>query len=92
MPKDWSKISEFDVPSVGKIKKVKRTLVQVLRLCTSRTAHRGGGRGSNFSLYTAEATTPFGGTILKLERYREDKHCPCARMTRKIMNRSTFLL
>ena len=29
--------------------------------------------------------------ILKLERYREDQHGPCARMTRKFMKRSTFL-
>ena len=29
--------------------------------------------------------------ILKLERFREDQHGPCARMTRKIMKRSTFL-
>ena len=29
--------------------------------------------------------------ILKLERYREDQHGPCARMTRKIVKRSTFL-
>ena len=28
--------------------------------------------------------------ILKLERYREDQHGPCARMTRKIVKRSTF--
>ena len=28
--------------------------------------------------------------ILKLERYREDKHGPCARMTRKFVKRSIF--
>ncbi len=33
---------------------------------------------------------PFGIHILKLERYREDQHGPCARMTRKIVKRSTF--
>ena len=30
--------------------------------------------------------------ILKLERYREDQHGPCARMTRKIVKRSTFFV
>ena len=30
--------------------------------------------------------------ILKLERYREDEHGPCARMTRKFVKHSTFLL
>ena len=29
--------------------------------------------------------------ILKLERYREDQHGPCARMTRKFVKRSIFL-
>lgn len=33
---------------------------------------------------------PYGIHILKLERYREDQHGPCARMTRKIVKRSTF--
>ena len=28
--------------------------------------------------------------ILKLERYREDQHGPCARMTRKFVKRSIF--
>ena len=28
--------------------------------------------------------------ILKLERYREDLHGPCARMTRKFVKRSIF--
>ena len=29
--------------------------------------------------------------ILKLERYREDQHGPCARMTQKFVKCSTFL-
>ena len=32
----------------------------------------------------------FGIHILKLERYREDQHGPCARMTRKFVKRSKF--
>ena len=28
--------------------------------------------------------------ILKLEQYREDQRCPCARMTRKFVKRSKF--
>ena len=30
--------------------------------------------------------------ILKLERYREDQHGPCARMTRKFVKRSKFFI
>ena len=44
------------------------------------------------SLGTVASVVASALHILKLERYREDQHGPCARMTRKFVKRSKFFL